>query len=159
MEVVLNATLAGGVAIGSASDLVTNGGAAIAIGGFAGIVSAWGFMKLSPWLLEKVGLHDTCGVHNLHGMPGVIGGILGAIFVSIAETNFHDLASINETFPGVNLKLDEDGKTMILNCDDLSEDSCWDLSGQAVNQFAALIITLVIAIFGGAFTGLVATRC
>lgn len=103
MEVLLNSTLAGGVAIGSASDLVTNGGVSMAIGGFAGIVSAWGFMKLGPYLLEKICLHDTCGVHNLHGMPGIIGGIFGAIFSSIAEQNYGDIVSINETFPAVNL--------------------------------------------------------
>jgi ammonium transporter Rh len=130
MEVVLNSTLAGGVAIGSASDMVTNAGTAMAIGGFAGIVSAWGYIKLSPWLLEKIGLHDTCGVHNLHGMPGVIGGIFGCVFASIAETNYDSVTAINETFSAVNLILDApdaDGNTkMKLSCDGIDGD-CWDL--------------------------------
>lgn len=30
-------------------------------------------------------VHDTCGVHNLHGMPGVIGGIVGVIVAAAAE--------------------------------------------------------------------------
>lgn len=50
MEVVLNATLAGGVAVGTSCDLVVNPGVAIAIGASAGIVSAWGFLKLNPYL-------------------------------------------------------------------------------------------------------------
>lgn len=50
MEVVLNATLAGGVAVGSASDLVVTGAISMLIGGCAGIVSALGFLKLSAWL-------------------------------------------------------------------------------------------------------------
>jgi len=50
MEVVLNATLAGGVAIGSASDLVVNASFAVLIGGVAGIISAIGFMHLGPYL-------------------------------------------------------------------------------------------------------------
>jgi len=50
MEVVLNATLAGGVAIGSSCDLLTSPAAALIIGSLAGIISAYGFLKLSPFL-------------------------------------------------------------------------------------------------------------
>lgn len=50
MEVVLNATLAGGVAVGSASDLVVTGAISMVIGSIAGILSALGFLKLGPWL-------------------------------------------------------------------------------------------------------------
>jgi len=46
MEVVLNATLAGGVSVGSSSDLVVTGAIAMAIGTLAGIVSAVGFLWL-----------------------------------------------------------------------------------------------------------------
>ena len=45
------------------------------------------FLVLSlfqPFLQEKLKVHDTCGVHNLHGMPGVFGGILSAIFAALA---------------------------------------------------------------------------
>ena len=50
MEVVLNATLAGGVAVGSASDLVVTASISMLIGGAAGIVSSLGFLKLSGFL-------------------------------------------------------------------------------------------------------------
>jgi len=50
MEVVLNATLAGGVMVGTSADLVVDPAGAIAIGAAAGIVSAVGFLKLSPFL-------------------------------------------------------------------------------------------------------------
>ena len=50
MEVVLNATLAGGVAVGSASDLVVTASISMLIGGCAGIVSALGFLKLNKFL-------------------------------------------------------------------------------------------------------------
>lgn len=44
---------------------------AISIGSVAGLVSVFGYSKLQP-RLERW-FHDTAGVHNLHGMPGVIG--------------------------------------------------------------------------------------
>lgn len=84
MEVVLNATLAGGVAVGSASDLVVTAAMAMLIGGAAGIVSAFGFLKLSKFLQEKINLHDTCGVHNLHGIPGIMGGVIGSISATMS---------------------------------------------------------------------------
>merc|ERR1719277_2409701 len=68
-----NATLAGGVAIRATADLVGAFGA-ICIGGLAGLISTWGFIK------EPLFGHvDTCGIHNLHGMPGMLGGIFSIL--------------------------------------------------------------------------------
>ena len=106
MEVVLNATLAGGVSVGSSSDLVVTAGTAMAIGSLAGIVSAIGFLKLSGFLREKINLHDTCGVHNLHGLPGVIGGVIGAISASLADSEFDNTEALSKTFPKI-----ADGRT------------------------------------------------
>lgn len=78
---ILNASLAGGVMIGSSCNLITNPTGAIAVGIFAGTLSTVGFAKLSA-LLTKIGVYDTCGVHNLHGMPGLFGGIFSAIFLA-----------------------------------------------------------------------------
>lgn len=98
MEVVLNATLAGGVGIGTSSDLVTNAGTAMAIGGFAGIISALGFLYLSEYLRKKINLHDTCGVHNLHGLPGVLAAVIGAITASMADGSFDNEEALKATF-------------------------------------------------------------
>ena len=43
------------------------------IGTFGGVVSSYCYNKLNT------GIHDTCGVHNLHGIPGVLGGLLAVI--------------------------------------------------------------------------------
>lgn len=37
-------------------------------------------------MAEKLKIHDTCGVNNLHGMPGIIAGIAGAIVAALATT-------------------------------------------------------------------------
>lgn len=84
MEVVLNATLAGGVSVGSASDLVVTASISMAIGVLAGIVSALGFLKFNGFLKKTIGYHDTCGVMFLHGIPGVLGGTIGAISAGTA---------------------------------------------------------------------------
>merc|ERR1719178_264790 len=74
-----NATLAGGVAVGSAADLAIKPWAAITVGFVAALISVWGYTVLQPALERRIGLFDTCGVHNLHGMPGVLGGLAGTI--------------------------------------------------------------------------------
>lgn len=69
-----NASLAGGVSIGSTCNLVSPTGA-FGIGLLAGALSVIGFVFIQPMLESKIKLIDTCGVHNLHGMPGLLGGL------------------------------------------------------------------------------------
>jgi len=70
---VQNATLAGGVSIGATANLVGPFGALV-IGGLAGLLSTVGFCK-SPFFGDV----DTCGISNLHGMPGIFGGIVSVL--------------------------------------------------------------------------------
>ncbi|KFQ40499.1 Ammonium transporter Rh type A, partial [Mesitornis unicolor] len=74
-----NATLAGGVAVGTCADLPIRPFAAMLIGSIAGAISVLGFHFLTPLLASKLKIQDTCGVHNLHGLPGILGGIAGII--------------------------------------------------------------------------------
>lgn len=79
----LNASLAGGVAIGSSCDLITQPWAAMTIGLAGGILSSIGFQKIGPWLTEKTGLQDACGVNSLHGMPGIFAALVSAIYIPL----------------------------------------------------------------------------
>jgi len=89
MELMLNATLAGGVGVGAAADLFTEPWVAMLVGFIAGALSSVGFQKIGPFLAENINLQDTCGVHSLHGMPGVLGGITSAIVIAgIADKGF-----------------------------------------------------------------------
>lgn len=75
-----NAALAGGVAIGSTCNVVGPTGAFM-IGLLAGALSVIGYVFIQPWLESKFKLVDTCGVHNLHGMPGLLGGVSAILIV------------------------------------------------------------------------------
>src|SRR5699024_1557166 len=68
------AILAGGVAIGASVDLASPLQSWI-IGLISGAVSAFCFLYLDDWLMKKTGVRDTMGVHNLHGVPGIVGGL------------------------------------------------------------------------------------
>ena len=78
---IANASLAGGVAIGASVANVTPGWSMI-IGSAAGAISVIGFTVIQPRLQKLTGGVDTCGVHNLHGMPGVFGGLVAAALVA-----------------------------------------------------------------------------
>ncbi len=75
-----NAALAGGVAIGATCNVVSPG-VAFLIGLIAGSISVIGYVAVQPALEKKLKLVDTCGVHNLHGMPGLFGGLIALLVV------------------------------------------------------------------------------
>lgn len=102
MEIIVHATFAGGVAIGSSSSMVLSAGVSCVVGLIAGIVAATGVSKLSPYLRQKLNLHDTCGVLSAHGLPGVIGGIVGSISTTLAEGVYgEDSEKLAMVFPAV----------------------------------------------------------
>ncbi len=78
---IANASLAGGVAIGATVANVTPGWSML-IGLIAGTISVVGYTIIQPRLQKMTGGVDTCGVHNLHGMPGIFGGLIALLLVS-----------------------------------------------------------------------------
>ena len=149
MVSIQNATLAGGVAVGSSSDLVIQPWGAMVVGLVAGLVSVIGYEKIQPFLARCIGLDDTCGVHNLHGMPGVIGAIGGAISAMTAGKKAYG-NSIGAVFPArAPSNVTEAFLLGIAPGLDRTAEQ------QAGIQMAALLVTLLIAILGGMFTGMV----
>lgn len=132
MEDCLNASLAGGVIIGSSSDLVADAWLSILIGFFGGVISCLCYNKLQPCLEKCIGLHDTCGVHNLHGIPGILGGIIGAISSGVANTEVYG-DQLNTIFTEL-----ANGRTQ---------------AQQAGYQLATLASTLGMSLVGGYLTG------
>lgn len=93
---IANAALAGGVAIGSTCDTASLT-AAFVIGIIAGGLSTFGFAVIQPKAEALLKGIDTCGVMNLHGMPGLFGGI-AAVFIV-------DGISIETQFTGIGVTI------------------------------------------------------
>ncbi|KAK3551190.1 hypothetical protein QTP70_013874 [Hemibagrus guttatus] len=127
-----NAALAGGVAVGTAGEMMLTPFGSMIVGFLAGTISVLGYKYLSPILESKLKIQDTCGVHNLHGMPGVLGAIVGAITAAAASPSVYGLGIV-DVFP------------------DIKED--YTASYQASMQIASLAVTLAIALLGGLIVG------
>lgn len=119
-----NATLAGGVAIGATCNFTMTPSDPLIVGLVAGCLSAYGFARIQP-LLESYGLHDTCGINNLHGMPSLLGGAVSVFLCAFKGPRGHDMPTV------------------------------FHHTGQAGIQLAAIIVTLLIAVSTGVFTGLI----
>ena len=136
MEIVLNASLAGGVAVGSACDIIVTPAGSMIAGFIVGSISAYGFAFISPFVKKHLLLHDTCGVLNLHGIPGVNGALISAIVAYRAGTTFGE-ENLRDAY-----KVQASREPYV----------------QAGYQLAGLGVCLGIAIFGGLFTGFVTSR-
>ncbi|XP_035200045.1 ammonium transporter Rh type B-like [Oxyura jamaicensis] len=76
-----NGSLAGGVAIGALADVPVTPAASLALGSLSSLVCLLGFRFLTPLLARRLALHDQCGIHNLHGLPGILGAVASAVAV------------------------------------------------------------------------------
>ncbi len=77
---IANAALAGGVAIGATFDHASHLEAMI-IGLLAGVISTVGFAVFQKKQEKFHKIVDTCGVTNLHGLPGIFGGLAAIVVV------------------------------------------------------------------------------
>ncbi|NXK32815.1 RHAG protein, partial [Piprites chloris] len=80
-----NGSLAGGVAIGAVADMAMPPAAALALGSLSAVACVLGFRCLTPLLGRKLRLQDQCGIHNLHGLPGILGAAASAVATLVAS--------------------------------------------------------------------------
>lgn len=111
----------------------------LAIGLLAGIISTLGFHFITPFLERKIGLYDTCGIHNLHGIPGALGGIISAIIIAVYNSGV-DKAYTSQ-FSTLSMFNDPDVNSNYLR--------------QGALQFAGTLTSLLIGLFAGIGTGVV----
>lgn len=130
-----NAALAGGVAAGTAGEMMLTPYGSMIVGFLAGVISVLGYKYLSPLMEEKLKIQDTCGVHNLHGMPGVLGAIVGAVTAALATKDIYG-DGMADVFPDV-------------HSGDIEP------AFQGVRQAISLAVTLGMALFGGLIVGFI----
>ncbi|XP_072258818.1 ammonium transporter Rh type C [Pyxicephalus adspersus] len=131
-----NATLAGGVAVGTAAEMALTPYGSLIVGFLCGIISTLGFAYLSPLLYSKINLHDTCGIHNLHGIPGIIGGIVGAVTAAAATEGVYTAEGLKTFF---RFEGEYESRTP---------------SVQGGYQAAGICVSLAFAFVGGTLVGL-----
>lgn len=128
-----NATLAGGVVMGVAGDMDMGLHGAMIAGFVGGGVSCIGYANLMPKLVN-INIHDTCGVNNLHGMPGILGAIVGIIVTAMMDND-------DAAYAGRRGFADEDGNWI-----------------GADKQAIALLVTLGMGLGCGFLAGFLMTK-
>ncbi|XP_050840691.1 ammonium transporter Rh type B isoform X1 [Serinus canaria] len=130
-----DATLAGLAVMGMAGEMLLTPFGALIAGFLVGLISSLGFRFFTPVLHSRLKIQDTCGVHNIHGLPGVLGALLGTLLTLLATA---------DTF-GYRLEL----------VFPLVAQGSRTVTDQAFIQLSALPLTLLLATLGGCITGAV----
>ncbi|KAK2140596.1 hypothetical protein LSH36_1293g00030 [Paralvinella palmiformis] len=148
-----NSTLAGAVAVGTLVNMMIQPWGALLVGFMASIVSVLGYRYITP-ALARARFHDSCGINNLHGMPGLIGSI-GGIVATYLATEADYGYSLYEIFPARAPELNSTRYSDMIKVLRVEPGLDRTALSQAAWQGAALGTTLVIAIFGGIVVGLI----
>lgn len=139
-----NGSLAGGVAIGVVADMAMPPVAALALGSLSAAVCVLGFRFLTPLLGKKLKLHDQCGIHNLHGLPGILGAAGSVVAVLVASKDISGSQASPLSPAGGNASEAVEGS--------------WrgrGAGGQALCQAAGLAVALGASLLAGLLTGAV----
>uniref|UniRef100_A0A663DSR5 Rh family B glycoprotein n=1 Tax=Aquila chrysaetos chrysaetos TaxID=223781 RepID=A0A663DSR5_AQUCH len=87
MVQIQDATLAGAAMMGMAGEMLVTPFGALIAGFLAGLIPPLGFRFLTPVLCSRLKTQDTCGVHNVHGLPGILGALLGTLLTALATAD------------------------------------------------------------------------
>lgn len=155
MADIQNVTLAGGVTVGASVDMMISPVAAYVLGIMGCTACFFGYRYLSPFLAQTMRIQDQCGIHNLHGLTGLISSTAGICAILLANEETYGpsmyqifshrapplgdpkLLELQELIPGLKPGLGRSAEE------------------QALYQLAAIVSTVAAATIGGLITGLV----
>ncbi|NP_001027816.1 RhAG-1 protein [Takifugu rubripes] len=153
MADIQNVTLAGGVTVGASADMMISPVAAYVLGIMGCTACFFGYRYLSPFLAQNMRIQDQCGIHNLHGLTGLISSTAGicAILLANEETYGPSMYQIfsHRAPPLGDPKLLELQKLI----PGLKPGLGRSAEEQAMYQLAAMASTIAAATIGGLITG------
>ncbi|NXQ51679.1 RHBGB protein, partial [Anthoscopus minutus] len=135
MVQIQDATLAGMAVMGMAGEMLVTPFGALIAGFLVGLISPLGFRFFTPVLHSRLKIQDTWGVHNIHGLPGILGALLGTLLTLLATADTYG-DRLEFVFP-------------------LVAQGSRTVTDQAFIQLSALPLTLLLATLGGCITGAV----
>eukprot|EP00397_Hematodinium_sp_SG-2012_P040046 GEMP01043823.1.p1 GENE.GEMP01043823.1~~GEMP01043823.1.p1 ORF type:complete len:229 (+),score=57.01 GEMP01043823.1:885-1571(+) len=144
MSSMQNVTLAAGVAIGAVADLEVHPAGAMGIGCIGALLCIAGFVYINPILERKIGLDDVCGIHSLHGIPGIFAGLAGVICAVAIPVEKYNVTTDSGVF------LDDNDFFHIYRARKFGRSP----SEQGGMQLAVMVITVIISLGSGLLTGL-----
>ncbi|XP_005059053.1 PREDICTED: ammonium transporter Rh type B isoform X2 [Ficedula albicollis] len=133
MVQIQDATLAGMAVMGMAGEMLVTPFGALIAGLLVGLIPPLGFRFFTPVLQSRLKIQDTCGVHNIHGLPGILGALLGTLLTLLATADTYG-DRLELVFP-------------------LVAQGSRSVTYQALLQLSALPLTLLLAALGGCITG------
>ncbi|XP_051788808.1 rh50-like protein [Erpetoichthys calabaricus] len=153
MSDIQNVTLAGGVTVGATVDMMVTPACAFALGVVGCCACMLGYKYLTPFMATKLKIQDQCGIHNLHGLTGLISTLAAIIAILMANEDTYGL-SFYETFR-YRAPTAEDPKLKELQSvfPDIQPGEGRSASQQAIYQVAALGLALATSVLGGLLTG------
>lgn len=155
MADIQNVTLAGGVTVGASVDMMITPAGAYSLGIMGCTACFFGYKYLTPFLAKRMRIQDQCGIHNLHGLTGLISSTAGicAILLATEETYGPSMYQIfsHRAPPEGDPKLLELQKLI----PGLKPGLGRTAQEQALYQVAAVFSTIAAATVGGLLTGLV----
>uniref|UniRef100_A0AAR5QIN7 Ammonium transporter AmtB-like domain-containing protein n=2 Tax=Dendroctonus ponderosae TaxID=77166 RepID=A0AAR5QIN7_DENPD len=147
---VQNSTLPGGVAIGACAHLMVQPFGALLIGMIAGFLSVYGYNTVSFFLKRRLAIEDTCGVHNLHGIPGAFGGITAILLAYIATEQQYGKTLYQVYQARASPEISPNTEYIVLETGDGRT-----ASQQAGYQTLLLVVTILMATVSGLISGFI----
>ncbi|KAM9859402.1 ammonium transporter Rh type B-like [Aulostomus maculatus] len=155
MADIQNVTLAGGVTVGASVDMMISPAAAYTLGIMGCTACFFGYKYLSPFLSRHMRIQDQCGIHNLHGLTGLISSTAGICAILLATEEVYG-PSMYQIFSH---RAPPEGDPKLLELQGLIPGLKPGLGRtaeeQALFQVAAVFSTIAASTLGGLLTGLV----